>query len=149
MKSKLLIFVFFVFAINAIAQSTSKSTATPDPRLYEAFGKETVDFLSTNNPDMISYYNFFLDNAFTLVKHDAGKIPSLIKQYPKLELIDPKLTSDKPEMEKGTKSINILKYAYSVSSDESSTYRLDESGIVIVFYSTKEITEKYNKYKSF
>ncbi|MFA4851752.1 MAG: hypothetical protein WC599_04465 [Bacteroidales bacterium] len=148
MKSKLLIFFFLVFAINLYSQNSSKSTVTPDPRLYEALGKDNVEFLLQNNPDIIEYYNFYLDNAFALVQHATEKIPSIVQNYPKLELKNASLTYDKPDISKGAKSINILKYIYKLQPDESSTYWIDKSGIAVVFYSSKTITENYNKIKT-
>jgi hypothetical protein len=117
----------------------------PDPRLYEAFGKERVDFLIKNNPDLIGYYNFFLDNAFVMVQHQSEKIPGIISNCPILEVISPDFIIEKPDMTKGTKSINILKYKYQIEQDKTTQYRLDNSGIIIVFYPATIITEKYNK----
>jgi hypothetical protein len=149
MKSKIFLFFFLVFAINVYSQNSSKSTVTPDPRLYEALGKSNVEFLLQNNPDMIGYYNYYLDNAFVLVQHSPEKFSSIIKNCPKLELNDASLTYDKPDISKGTKSINILKYVYKLQPDQNSTYWIDKSGITIVFYSEKTITENYNKLKTY
>lgn len=117
----------------------------PDPRLYEAFGKDRINFLQQNNPDVIEYYNFYLDNAFVIEQHPSDKIPGIISSCPLLQLIDPGKTMDKPDIVKGTKSINILKYNYKIEQDRTTQYRLDDSGIVIVFYPANVITEKYNK----
>ncbi len=142
MKSKFLLFIILFLSISAYSQIANP---VPDNRLYEAFGKEQVEFLLQNNPDMVTYYNFFLDNAFVLIQHPKEKTAGL----PKMTLNNQKLVSEKPDISKGTKSINILKYSYTILPDESASYRLDDSGIAIVFFSAKEITEKYNKYKSF
>ncbi|MEI6124647.1 MAG: hypothetical protein WCQ95_13600 [Bacteroidota bacterium] len=120
-------------------------TNTPDARLYEAFGNDRVAFLKQNNPDLIGYYNFFLDNAFTITQHPVEKIAGIITSCPLLKLKNGSLTIDKPDMVKGTKSINILKYLYKIEQNKTTQYRLDDSGIVIVFYPAKYFTEKYNK----
>jgi hypothetical protein len=142
---KVFIFLMLVFQYQiSNAQSTVLST-TPDARLYEAFGQERVDFLVQKNPDMIKYYNFFLDNAFVLVQHPAEKVAGIVSSCPLLEVSKPSLSLDQPNINKGTKSINILKYKFQMEQNTSKQYRLDNSGIVIVFSSATSFMEKYNK----
>jgi len=136
------------FSSTFTTAQNSTLSRNPDPRLYEAFGKGRIDFLQQNNPDLIEYYNFYLDNACVLEQHPSEKIPGIISSCPIMELISPEMTMDKPDMAKGTKSINILKYQYKIEQDKTTQYRLDDSGIVIVFYPAKITTEKYNKAKN-
>lgn len=139
----LLVTLFWGFFIQSAGAQSSLSD-TPDARLYEAFGTERVNFLQQNNPDLIRYYNFYLDNAFVLVQHPAEKVSGNVNACPLLVLNNPALKADVPDMKKGTKSINILKYGHQIANDRSTTYRLDDSGIVIVFLSAQELTAKYN-----
>jgi hypothetical protein len=141
---------FFLSCITIVLYTSiyAQDIDKPDKRLYEAFGKENVEFLLLNNPDIIKYYNYYLDNAFVLVQHNIEKTSSIIQKYPRLILKDPSFSYDIPDISKGTKSINILKYIYELKHDESSTYWIDKSGIAIVFYSTKTIAENYNKIKA-
>ena len=140
--------LIFVFQIQSAKAQDYTLSSKPDPRLTEAFGKDQVQFLEQNNPDLIQYYNFYLDNAFTLVQHQPEKIAGIISSCTLLTLINSELNLDKPDMSKGTKSINILKYKYLLSYDKPSSYRIDDSGIVIVFFPAKVITENYNKAKN-
>lgn len=144
-KKILLLFLSLLggcFFQTALGQSSVSNV--PDPRLYEAFGSERVEFLQQSNPDLIRYYNFYLDNAFTLVQHPAEKVAGIRTSCPLLTLNSQTQKADVPDMRKGTKSINILKYKYQLSQDRPTQYRLDDSGIVIVFLPAREITEKYN-----
>ncbi len=141
-----LLFSFIsIFQVETLIAQTNSSSFEPDTRLYEAFGKEYVDFLKQNNPQLIGYFNFFLDNSFVLVQHPSEKIPGIISSCPMLELNNPALAIDHPDMVKGTKSINIFKYKYKIEQDKIVQYRLDDSGIIIIFYSGNTITEMYNK----
>jgi hypothetical protein len=142
---RLFILVSLLFIGQLGFSQSSKDMYSPDARLYEAFGKDRIEFLKQNNPDLIMYYNFYLDNAFVLVQHPTDKIQGIVKNCPMLEVNNPSFAMDKPDMTKGTKSINILKYKYQIDPNKATTYRLDNSGIVIVFYPAKTITEKYNK----
>jgi hypothetical protein len=138
----------YCIAIGLFTSISAQEVHTPDKRLYEAFGKENVEFLLINNPAIIDYYNYYLDNAFVLVQHNPEKISSIVQKYPQLLLKDPSFSYDIPDISKGTKSINILKYVYDLKKDESSTYWIDKSGIAIVFHSSKTIMENYNKIKA-
>jgi hypothetical protein len=145
MLKSIIVTCIAIFVSTAIsAQDINK----PDKRLYEAFGKENVEFLLQNNPDLIEYYNYYLDNAFVLVQHNVEKTSSIVQKYPRLILKDPLFSYDIPDISKGTKSINILKYIYNLKQNESSTYWIDKSGIAIVFYSVKTIMGNYNKMKT-
>lgn len=140
--------LIFVFQLRSAEAQEKTLSDNPDSRLIEAFGNERVDFLKRNNPDLIRYFNFFLDNAFQLVQHPAEKIEGIIKSCPMLELNDPSMKMDKPDMSKGTKSINILKYNFQLVNDKVAQYRLDNSGIIIVFLPANEITKKFNEAQS-
>ncbi len=142
---KIIVLLLIGFQCQLLKAQETTLSSVPDARLYEAFGKERVDFLVQKNPDMIKYYNFFLDNSFVLVKHHPEKVAEIIRTVPMMELTNPSLVKDVPNKAVGTKSVNILKYKYQLNMNNTTQYRLDDSGTVIIFFPARVITEKYNK----
>lgn len=142
---KIILLLVLGFQFQGLKAQEMIVSNVPDPRLNEALGDEQIQFLTQNNPDLIGYYNYFLDNAFVLIQHPAEKVPGIIANVPLLELKNASLSMDKPDVAKGAKGINIFKYDFHLDQNNSTQYRLDNSGIIIVFYPAKVITANYNK----
>ena len=72
LKQGIILFSLFFAGHLAFAQQTSGSREIkPDAHLYECFPKDYVDGLK-DNPRLLLYYNFYLDNAF-FVSDAKGK----------------------------------------------------------------------------
>jgi hypothetical protein len=111
---------------------------TPDKRVVDFLGKEKIEIIQKNNPDLIIYYNFFLDNAYIISEVPADKHSENNFQ----ELVLP-LKGGKVDKEK----LNILKLDIQRKFDENVYYKIKNSKEVIVFLSEQEFMKKYNKHR--
>lgn len=127
------------FSLQTIVSATwsqdnnSNPQISPDVRLAEAFGTEFTDRLMHEKPNLVIYYNLFLDSSYYITELPVDKSDFLesIKVLP----IDP--TTD-------PKDINVLKYELKLKFDTEMYFRMSESNKVMVFYSGEELTKKYN-----
>jgi len=111
---------------------------TPDSRVIDYLGKEKVDFIQKNNPELIRYYNFFLDNVYYLEKLPADKFTNNNMKTIELPL-------KKGEVD--TKKLNVLKLEVQRKFDTPTYYKLKGRNEIIVFLSEQDFMKKYNKYR--
>lgn len=132
---KKLAFVLLILLGNSSWNNAfSQSTPVPDKRIVEAFGQKHVDFLLKNNPNLILYYNFYLENAWKFIELPADKMKGL----PKLEL---------QSQYKNTKSskFNLLLYQVKRYYDRENYYVYN--GKVLLLLSEENFMKLYNEYK--
>jgi len=126
-----IIIVFMLFAFTS-------GVITPDSRVIDYLGKEKVDFIQKNNPELIRYYNFFLDNVYYLEKLPADKFTNNNMKTIELPL-------KKGEVD--TKKLNVLKLEVQRKFDTPTYYKLKGRNEIIVFLSEQDFMKKYNKYR--
>lgn len=144
MKKVIVSMIFLLILSASFAQNTKKQIVA-DPRIIEVFGQETVDFYLENNPSTIRYYNFFLDNSYSIAELPQEKM-SGIQDIPELKLKE-KFQSDVVDYtDKGIENLNIMKYDLKIDSNVGPIYRLGNTNKLIFFLSGKEIQNLYNKY---
>lgn len=130
-----------VFLIAIIGTSNAQSSKQfPDSRLFDCFDKSYIELLESKNPDLIVYYNFFLDNSYFITELPTEKINSS-----KIQTLKPldKFKNSKTNIA----SLNILKYDVKRFYDEYSFYRIGTTNKILVFYSEKEFMIKYNEHR--
>jgi len=127
------IMFFILYGVHA-QESTPGTKVIPDARLYECFDSLFIETQLTDNPDIILYYNYFLDHSYYLTD-----LP------PKEDFIATLKSIDFPDDEDLT-NLNVLKYKLELSNDKITYYRLGTSDRVIVFYEGNEITRRFNGY---
>lgn len=139
---KLFIVITTLFWMSLTFAQTN--TNTPDQKLIDAYGQETVDFYINNAPHLISYYNFLLNNSYKIVEMPQEKM-SEIDQFPEMKLKDKFLQEPQDFSENGLSKLNILKYDIKIDQVGGAIYRLGNTNKLIVFYSGKEIQAMYNE----
>ena len=132
-----------ILGIN-FAQNT-KEQIIADPRIVEVFGQETVDFYLENNPSIIRYYNFFLENSYTIQDMPQEKMEGL-KTLAELKLKTQFQTDLADYSDKGLENLNIMKYDLKIDPNVGPIFRLGNTNKIIIFLSGKEIQNLYNKY---
>jgi hypothetical protein len=123
-----------------------KSQVIADPRVIEVFGQETVTFYLENNPSIIQYYNFFLDNSYSIQDMPQEKMGEL-QNIPELKLKESFQTDYVDYSEKGIENLNIMKFDFQIDPNVGPIFRLGNTNKLIIFLSGKEIQNLYNKYK--
>lgn len=142
---KLILSVLLLTVIGFTNAQTQKIQVIADPRIVEVFGQETVDFYLENNPSIIRYYNFFLENSYSIQDMPQEKMEGL-KTLPELTLKNEFQTDLVDYTEKGLENLNIMKYDLKIDSNIGPIYRLGNTNKIIIFLSGKEIQNLYNKY---
>ncbi|MBT6685226.1 MAG: hypothetical protein HOB05_02760 [Bacteroidetes bacterium] len=125
-----------IIDISATAQNKSSDIFSPDNRLFDCFENSYIEMLQEKNPSLIMYYNFFLDSSYYVVDLPAEKQEFVNK----LESLD--LGNDQD-----IKCVNVLKYDIKLDFEKITYFRLGNTQKMIVFYSGKELFEKYNDYR--
>jgi hypothetical protein len=122
---------FVLFSFNA-------PTVKPDPRLIDYLGNEKLAILQKNNPNIIVYYNYFLDNSYILSEVPQDKINDNNLQ----ELTVP-LEGGKVNIAK----LNLLMLNIQYKQDQRVYYSIKNSKQILVMLSGEELMEKYNQVK--
>lgn len=144
---------FYITLVLVITAGTSlfsqnSNKVTPDPRLYQCFEKTYIDNLLVNNPEMIAYYNYYLDHSYYVAslkaeKEVTGKDIHNVEKKSK----DGNITNVKfSETKYNAKTFNVLKYNFETGYLLAPNYIWKEAGIVIVFYPEKSIKEEFIKF---
>lgn len=132
MKNKVFIFLT-VLTVNfggmkVFSQNEKRGIpAIADRRLTEVFEKDYIQKLETENPQIVQYYNYFLDNSYYIDPFPLGKD----FEYSTVEIGD-------------IRNINPLKLNLKRSKDKRTYYRIGTSDKLLVFYSEDEFAKKLN-----
>lgn len=144
---KVIVSMFFLLILGVSFAQNTKKQIVADPRIIEVFGQETVDFYLENNPTAIQYYNFFLENSFSIQEMPQEKMGDL-QTIPELKRKE-KFQSDFIDYtDKGLENLNIMKFDLKIDQNVGPIYRLGNTNKIIVFLSGSEIQTKFNKYIS-
>ncbi len=150
MKAKffILFFICVTFLLFKTAFSQNTVGITPDQRLYQCFDSSYVMQLQKNNPMLIVYYNYYLENAFYVAELQQTK-PVTGDDIHKVKLNDD-LSKGENVYFKETKydpeKFNALKYAFKTHDENFTTYIWKEADVAIVFLPRKKISEGYQQY---
>ncbi len=131
---------FIYLSILALLAFSTTSNPVPNSKLIEAFGKEKVEFIIKNNPQLIYYYNFYLDNVWYLspLPQDKEKAQNIEGQ-----VVLPLTSSGKVDKSK----VNVLKLKIKRYYDKPSYYKIKNTSRLLVFLSEEKFNEKYNDYR--
>ena len=129
-RSTILILSFLLFS--------SFTKVVPDARLVDYLGQDKLAILQKNDPDIIVYYNYYLDNSYILQTMPADKLEGGKYQTLKLPLRGGKVDTQK---------LNVLKLDIQRKYDQRVYYKVEGSSEVLIFISEKEFMKKYNTYR--
>lgn len=138
-KTTFLILLLVLSAFSILAQSEKNiepKQIVADARLSEAFGNDFVERIIAENPSLVQYYNFFLDNSYYIAELPQEKT-EFINSLPSLSI------SPQSDLSK----INVLNYDVQLNFDKETYFRMQNSNKVMVFYSGEELNEKFNAHR--
>jgi hypothetical protein len=141
---KLLTFLISFMIIGNLFSQENKINVTPDPRVIEVFGQETVDFYLQNNPKLILYYNYFFDHSYQITEIPQEKIKEL-KDIQELKLKPQYQMESVDYTENGLKNLNIMKFDFNLNFEINTFFRLGNTNKIIVFLSGKDIQNQFNQ----
>jgi len=131
MKNSLLFLLSFILL-------TSFVEVKPDQRLIDYLGADKVSTLQKNNPSLIHYYNFFLDNSYSIETVPADKLSGNDFTVLDLPLINGEVDTEK---------LNVLKLNIQRKYEERSYFKIKDSDQLLIMLSEKAFMEKYNAYR--
>ena len=139
MKKLLFLFCAF-FALNLSAQQQS----TFDSRLLFRYEAEFLENLYRTNPSKLDYLNFYVENSYSL--HQLVEIPAeKLSQFPDiLELINLPENYTLPKTIDQS-NFNILLFDVVFKENQSITYRIGDSNILVYLKSKNEIYTLFNE----
>jgi hypothetical protein len=104
------------------------------------------------NPEGILYYNYYLDNSYYVATNDPSKPTSTALDIHTVKTIDAsssgKTSLFSEDLSKfDTKTFNVLKYDFATDFNKYTTYKLGNTGKLLVFYPKAVFIEMFNEYK--
>ena len=139
MKKIILLSMLVISGITAFSQ------ALPiDSRLYAKYSEEDLLDMQQNRPYDLEYLNWFVENAY-VVKEVAN--PD-VQNYPKLRYMDKETKMEGSEVtEFDAENFNIMEYGFEISAKSSNVYLIGNTGKILVFYSSDDLTKLFNEYR--
>jgi len=137
-------FIAIILSAFIASSAFAQVKIVPDSRLYQCFSKEYIQEVQLNNPKLLAYYNFYLDNSYFISKTNSTKkmdIPSISN----VKYKESDKQFDENIKDFSMKTFNPLKYDFKIEKNVYSHYSLG-NGDVIVFYPLKRFMKKYNEY---
>ncbi len=144
-----LLFIVFLpslFSGNSYAQITS--SINPDARLYQCFDSSYIHQMQQNNPSLLAYYNFYLDNSYytTSLTQSKPVTGEDIKTVKVNEDISKKQVIYFSETKYDAKTFNVLKYSFKTQDKNFTTYLWKDANIAIVFLPRDKIAAAFKQY---
>lgn len=126
--------------------SFSYAQVVPDSRLLSNNSKQQLELIQENNPVVILYMNFYLDNSYYITSLPMDKTSnlediSIIKNKESGQTIDIEFLS------KNSSEFNINNYDFKRYHNKPSYYKIGKTGKVFVIRSGDQINMMFNKYR--
>lgn len=134
MIKQILVFILALF-LCGISYSQN-STAHPDSRLLECFSAAEIEQMENTQPELIRYYNYYLDHSYYTVSLNLEK-PVTGKDIHSLTLRNGNGGFQEKSFEAAV--FNPLKYNLNLEQNSFTTYIWKEAGIALVFYPLSHI----------
>ncbi len=112
-----------------------------DQRIIDLYGEDRVQEMVVNQPNFIAYLNYYVNNAYQIV-YDVPE-----RKLAQFEDIST-LTNTKTGLaisESDIENLNILLMSITRSQEEYLTYKIGNTGTVIVFIAPQFLLEEYNR----
>ena len=139
MKKIILLLMLVISGITAFAQ-----TLTIDSWLYAKYSEEDLLDMQQNRPRDLEYLNWFVENSY-VIKEVVN--PDVLN-YPKLKYMDKETKMEGREAnEYDAENFNIMEYGFEISAKSSNVYKIGDTGKLLIFYSSRDLTKLYNEYR--
>lgn len=122
------IFILFFLGVSLSAFSQDDF----DKRLLVKFSEEQVLKMKSEHPNVLEYWDFYLDHSYVIVDVPEGKSAS---EYPELKF-------------KSADKFNILAHDITMNSTVKKYYQLPGSNQMLVLLSSADFTKKFNEYRA-
>lgn len=111
---------------------------TPDQRLIDAFGVVKVSSWQKNSPDSIAYYNFLVQSGFEVYTPEWADAQSNLDDISMFPLSKKEIDALLTDQSK----FNVLLYLSYFDENKPQTYRISDTGYILVFHPLNYIRTK-------
>lgn len=119
------------------------SLSDVDQRVIDVYGESRVQQMLVEQPEFIAYMNYYVQNAYSI----AYDIPTYkLENFEDISTLTNSRTGDAISAEE-IDSLNVLLLSITRGNEEYLTYKVGETGTVIIFISPKFLVEQYNDWK--
>jgi len=136
----LLIFAILFIANTVVAQVTFNNV---DQRLMDVYGKARVQQMMTDQPQFIDYMNYYVQNGYQIM-YDVPE--RKLANFKDVSTITNTRTGDSVTAN-DIYDLNIMLLDIHRNQDEYLTYKVGETGTVVVFIAPKNLLEEYQMMK--
>ncbi|MBU0764457.1 MAG: hypothetical protein KJ607_06460 [Bacteroidetes bacterium] len=112
----------------------------PDAKLYVRYNQAYINNLLNNNPEIVVYLNFFVNNSWRIIDKPDKEIDcsKLSKINPETgEILEDPITSEDLE------DFNIYRYNYRMDPDKRTYYTLGDTDKILIVLSDNELSKLY------
>lgn len=137
-----------IFLLTILVFSTTYAQQNlPDKRLKECFSSYEISELTSSNPELIEYYNFYMNNSYYVVDlKKAEKEVTGIDIHTVSSRLSNQQTQGFFELKTYSKeTFNPLAYNFNLKKDEYVVYVWKDAGVAIVFYPLSQISMKFKQ----
>lgn len=134
---------FLLFLLLGTQTFAQLSYEDIDQRLIDVYGETRVKEMLINQYEFVDYMNFYVQNAYEILTD----VPE--RKLPYFEDISTLINTRTGESitEDDIDNLNILFLSITRKNNEYLTYKLGDTGTVVVFISPENVLERYNFYK--
>ena len=138
---KTLLFTFGIISVNVLSAQVTMNNI--DQRLIDVYGESRIQELIFEQPQFIDYMNYYVKNGYQILYNvPERKLPyfkdiSTISNSRTREIITPN----------DLDNLNILLLDIQRKQDEHLTYKVGDSGTVVVFVAPKNVLRDFNALK--
>lgn len=135
--NKVLIFgVFMLCFLGGNAQSVSGNL---DVRLSDIYSPEQLSGMAINQPQTLAYLNFYVQNAYEIVHN----VPAYkLVAFEDISTLTNGITG-LPVTEQDLQNLNVLKLSITREKTQYLTFKVGETGKVVVFLSPERIMQDF------
>lgn len=127
-------------AFNVRAQNQNNAL---DHRLVEMYGAEAIAKMEAEQPQTLAYLNYYIQNGYQILTD----VPAYkVATFKDISTITNKVTQ-KPLTPQDIAQLNILMLDIVRKNDQYLTYKIGDTGLVIVFIAPKNVLLEYEIYK--
>jgi hypothetical protein len=137
------IFTFTLIVTFSLTSVFSQNIFKADPRLYECLDAATIEQAETQQPELIAYYNYYLDHSYYVV---SLKSPKTIDGTDIFSVTLRNGSERFSENKFSKQEFNPLKYNFNLSYNNFTTYIWKKEGIAIIFLPLSHISDNFKTY---
>lgn len=114
-----------------------------DQRLIDTYGINRCQEMLSNQPEFIHYMNFYVQNAYQIMEDVPARKLSYFEDISTIT----NTRTNSPISPDDLENLNILFLDIERKNDQFLTYKIGETGTVVVFIAPNNLLEQYNELK--